>query len=95
MRSCNPTLPSALSGHHLDQLGPVVVGEPCWRQLDDSALRQRQAGVLFSSWSLFQQAVNREFGFTKEQEQAAFYTMRKGADETATDFVLRIEAKRK
>ena len=51
--------------------------------------------MLFLSWSNFKEYVNKEFGFAREQEQAAFYTMRRAANETATGFVLRIEAKRK
>ena len=52
------------------------------------------AGAGVSRWSSFKAAVDKEFGFTNEQEQAAFYNLKQLSTETPVEFVLRIEAKR-
>lgn len=48
----------------------------------------------YNNWAEFWIVVEKHYGMTREQLHTAFYNLSKGEDETAWDFVLRIESRR-
>lgn len=48
-----------------------------------------------ASWGNFKAAVESEFGVNETQQHATFYATRPNADESTTQFVLRVENQRR
>ena len=74
-----------LTAAHLHKLAPLMLGSTAWEVVKD---------IPFMDWDSFKEAVERNFGLTRQQLEDAFFSMTPTNNENPDDFILRVENKR-